>query len=436
VNHSKIGVRREDKYEWERRAPLVPEDAKSLDEKGIKIIVQSSPNRVFTRGEYERLGISVEDDISACPVILGIKEVPLAALEPKKVYVFFSHTIKGQAYNMPMLQRMLDLGCTLIDYEKITDADGRRLIFFGNYAGLAGMIETLWALGSRLAWEKIENPFTEIKRAIDYPDLAAAKAAVSRVGKNIDSAGLPKEIAPLVAGFAGYGNVSRGAQEIFDLLPIEEISPGELTELRELKPTSNRIIYKVVFKEEDMVERREMDRSFDLQEYYDHPEFYRGIFKRYLPHLDVLINAIYWEEVYPRLVTKEDVRKLYANGKARLRVIGDISCDIEGAIECTIKSTDFDEPVYVYDPVNDRALAGVEGNGPVIMAVDILPAELPRESSEFFSKILRDFIPDIASADLSSDLDGCSLPPEVKRAVIVYNGELTPDYRYLKEFVE
>ncbi|MEA3356425.1 MAG: bifunctional lysine ketoglutarate reductase /saccharopine dehydrogenase family protein [Candidatus Bipolaricaulota bacterium] len=436
MNCSKIGVRREDKYEWERRAPLVPEDAKSLDEKGIEIIVQSSPNRVFTREEYERLGISVKDDISVCPVILGIKEIPLAALEHNKVYVFFSHTVKGQVYNMPMLQRILDLDCTLIDYEKITDADGRRLIFFGNYAGLAGMIETLWALGRRLAWEGIENPFTEIKRALDYPDLAAAKTAVNQVGKSINSAGLPKEIAPLVVGFAGYGNVSRGAQEIFDLLPVEEVPPGELAALGELRPTSNRLIYKVVFKEEDMVEHREVGRSFDLQEYYDHPEFYRGIFKRYLPHLDVLINAIYWEEAYPRLVTKGDIKELTAKKTARPRVIGDISCDIEGAIECTVKSTDFDDPVYVYDPVNDRALVGVEGNGPVIMAVDILPAELPRESSAFFSEILRDFIPGIATADFSSDLDGCSLPPEIKRAVIVYNGELTPDYRYLKEFVE
>ncbi len=436
MSRTKIGVRREDKYGWERRAPVVPEDARRLKEEGIEIIVQASPNRVFTREEYERLGVSVEDDISACHVILGVKEIPIAMLERNKIYVFFSHTIKGQAYNMPMLRRLLDLDCTLIDYEKITDANGRRLIFFGNYAGLAGMIETLWALGRRLAWEGIETPFAEIKRATDYADLAAAKDAIREVGRRINYDGLPKELAPLVVGFAGYGNVSQGAQEIFDLLPMEEISAGELPDLRGLKQASNSPIYKVVFKEEDMVEHREVDQSFDLQEYYDHPELYRGIFKRYLPHLDVLINAIYWEETYPRLVTKGAIKELTAKKAAHPRVIGDISCDIGGAIECTVKSTDFDEPVYVYDPSNDRALTGVEGDGPVIMAVDILPAELPREASTFFSGILRDFIPEIAGADFSRDLDGCGLTPEIKRAVIAYKGKLTPDYRYLEELVE
>jgi len=190
-----------------------------------------------------------------------------------------------------------------------------------------------------------------------------------------------------------------------------------------------------VFKEQDIAEPIDTRHPFNLQEYYQHPERYRGTFSQYLPYLDILINAIYWEKVYPRLITKQVVKKLYKDGNWRLRVIGDITCDVEGAIECTVKSSNPHNPVYVYDPIDERATDGVKGNGPVIMAVDILPAELPREASTFFSGILKGFVPSIAQADFGTDLDSCGLPPQIKRAVIVYKGELTPDYRYIEQFL-
>jgi len=432
VTCSKIGIRKEDMYVWERRVPLTPQDAKELaDNNGLEIVVQSSDKRVFTSEDYRQAGIDVVEDLASCPVIFGIKEIPIPVLEHGKTYVFFSHTIKGQTYNMPMLSRMIELGCTLIDYEKITDENGRRLIFFGNYAGLAGMIETLWAFGKRLAFEGTPNPFEEVERALDYPDLERAKEAIRKVGERIAKEGLPASITPLVVGIAGYGNVSRGAQEILNLLPVEEIAPGELA----AKTASNKVVYKVVFKEDDMVERREGDHPFNLQEYYDHPERYRGVFERYLPHLDILVNCIYWETKYPRLFSKETVRDLYRESSPRLKVIGDITCDVEGAIECTIKATEPENPVYVYDPVADKATDGIEGNGPVVMAVDILPAELPREASTFFSGILKGFIPGIAQADFTSDFEACDLPPEITRAMIIYRGELTPDYWYIEKYL-
>jgi alpha-aminoadipic semialdehyde synthase len=414
-------------YAWERRAPLTPQDIRRLvEEHGLEVVVQSSDRRVFTDANYQQAGIEVADDLASCPVIFGIKEIPIPVLERGKTYIFFSHTIKGQAYNMPMLRQILDMGCTLIDYEKVADEDGRRLIFFGNYAGLAGMIETLWAFGKRLAFEGTPNPFEEVKRALERE-------------------GLPNEITPLVVGIAGYGNVSRGAQEILDLLPVVEISSGELAALNAAKDASNRIVYKVVFKEEDMVERREEDHQFDLQEYYDHPERYRGVFERYLPHLDILVNCIYWEPRYPRLFSKKTVRELYREDRhrlnrprptgPRLKVIGDITCDVEGAIECTVKATEPDNPVYVYDPVADRAINGIAGNGPVVMAVEILPSELPRESSAYFSGVVKGYVPAIAAADYSGDFASCDLPPEIKRAMIVYHGELTPDYRYIERYL-
>jgi len=431
----RIGIRREDLYAWEKRAPLIPQDAKELAEKGLEVVVQSSDRRVFTDADYQQAGIEVADDLASCPIVFGIKEIPILVLERGKTYIFFSHTIKGQAYNMSMLRKILDMGCTLIDYEKVTDKDGRRLIFFGNYAGLAGMIETLWAFGKRLAFEGTPNPFEEVERALDYPDLETAKEAIRGIGKRIEREGLPNEITPLVIGIAGYGNVSRGAQEILDLLPVEEIAPGELAALNAARAASNRVVYKVVFTEEEMVERQEGDHPFDLQEYYDHPERYRGVFERYLSHLDILVNCIYWEPRYPRLFSKKMVRELYCEDQPRLRVIGDITCDVEGAIECTVKATEPDNPVYVYDPVADKAIDGIAGDGPVVMAVEILPSELPRESSAYFSGVLKRYIPAIAAADYSGDFASCDLPPEIKRAVIAYRGELTPDYRYIERYL-
>ncbi len=112
-------------------------------------------------------------------MVFAVKEIPPALFEPGKVYVFFAHVIKGQPYNMPMLRRLLDLGCTLIDYEKVTDDQGRRLIFFGRHAGMAGTLETLWALGRRLAWEGIPTPLADLRHAYEYRDVAEAKEAVS-----------------------------------------------------------------------------------------------------------------------------------------------------------------------------------------------------------------------------------------------------------------
>jgi len=434
--NKKVGIRREDMYAWERRTPLIPQDARDLVEQyDLEIVAQSSDKRVFTASDYERAGINVVDDLSSCPVVFGIKEIPIPVLQPDKTYVFFSHTIKGQPYNMPMLQKILDLSCTLIDYEKITDEKGRRLIFFGNFAGLAGMIDTLWTLGRRLASEGIDNPFAQVKRAFDYPDLETAKDELKKIGEQIASDGLPEQITPLVVGFAGYGNVSRGAQEILGLLPVEEISPRDLPALTSSYPGADKAIFKVVFKEQDMAEPLNSTHLFDLQEYYTHPERFRGIFDHHLPYIDVLMNCIYWEPRYPRLLSKEKVREIYVGAQPRLKVIGDITCDIEGAIECTVKATEPDNPVFVYDPATDCAIDGVEGSGPVIMSVEILPTELPRESSTYFSGVLKKYVPAIASADYEASFGDLNLPPEIKLAVIVHRGELTPDYRYIKQYL-
>jgi len=378
----------------------------------------------------------VQEDLSSCSVIFGVKEMPASFFEPGKVYAFFSHTIKGQKYNMPMLKRLMSLGCHLIDYEKIVDENGRRLLFFGRYAGLAGMIDSLWALGKRLDWEGISNPFSPVQQTFQYHSLEEAKESVAAVGERIKGKGLPLSLTPLVCGFAGYGHVSRGAQEIFDLLPHKEITPAELTSLFKKEKISRDHLYKVVFKEEDIADPVSQESIFSLQDYYDHPEKYKSKFEAYLPYITLLINAIFWTPRYPRLITKKGLKNLFEKEQIpHLRLIGDITCDIEGAIECTVHATQPDNPVFTYNPLEDRAIDGYKGTGVVILAVDNLPCELPRSSSVDFGNTLAKLVPDILGADFSTDFAHCELPPSIKNSVILYNGKLTPQYEYLKKYL-
>jgi len=431
-----LGIRREDKNRWEKRVPLTPDHVRELQNKhGITTVVQPSTIRVFPDELYRLVGAQVQDDLSPTSVVFAVKEIPADLFEKGKTYVFFSHTIKGQKQNMPMLKKMMALGCTLIDYERIVDDKGRRLVFFGRFAGLAGMVDSLWTLGRRLHWEHIDTPFNAIRQTIHYRDLAEIKDHFTAVGADIMTNGLPPSLTPLIIGFSGYGNVSLGAQEILERLPVKEIQPGDLASVSQ--NPSNRTIYKVVFKEQHMVNPVMAGNAFDLQDYYKNPERYRSVFDQYVPYLTILMNCIFWSDRYPRLLTKDYMKKAFLmSEKPRLRVIGDISVDINGAIEFTEKTTAPDAPVFVYNPIIDTVTDGYEGDGVIVMAVDNLPCELPKESSESFSQTLLRFIPGIMNADFTvDDFNMLALPDEIKNAVILYRGKLTRRYQYINKYL-
>ncbi len=429
---SRIGIRREDKSVWERRTPIVPEHVKELREKNIEFFVQPSEIRAFKDEEYAGAGAKIQEDLNACDVIFAVKEISTDFFESNKTYAFFSHTIKGQSHNMPMLKKIMELGCQLIDYEKIVDEKNRRLIFFGRYAGLAGMIDSLWTFGQRMEWKEIDTPFRKIKQALRYKSLEEAKEEIKKVGEEIKNDGLSDRIVPLVVGFAGYGNVSKGAQEILDCLPVKEISPKELEVIYE-KP-SNKVVYKVVFKEKDIVEPIFAEKEFDLQDYYNNPGMYRSIFQRYVPRLSILMNCIYWDKRYPRLITKEFLEENFT-GQIHLQVVGDVGIDVNGAIEFTEKATNPGNPVFIYNPIRDDTIDGFEGNGVAVLAVDTLPCELPRESSKAFGNLLMPFVEAIVKADYTVPFEKLDLQSEIKKAVILYHGKLTLDYEYINKFL-
>jgi alpha-aminoadipic semialdehyde synthase len=431
----RIGLRYEDKYAMERRVALVPQHVQQLIDKGIEIEVVKSEKRIFKDSEYAHAGAKLVDKIAQHGIVLGVKEMPVGYFQNQATYLFFSHTIKGQEYNMPLLRNMMESKINLIDYERVTDEKGRRLIFFGRFAGLAGMINSLWSAGKRWKEFGIQTPFLKLKQTHHYQSLEEAKEVINGVAMEIQLKGLPAEIQPLVVGFTGYGNVSKGAQEIIDILPTTEISPQELLDFSTQGFPDNSRIYKVVFKESDLSTPIDSSKAFDLQEYYNHPERFESQFEKYIPHLTILMNCMYWDNRYPIIVTKDYLEKLYEDGNPKLLVIGDVTCDPDGSIECTFKGTEIEDPVFVYNPKTRKSIMGFKGDGLLIMAVDILPSELPREASQTFSDALLDFIPVLAVADFDVPFEQLSIPAPLKRAMILHQGRLTPDYQYLEQYI-
>ena len=426
-----IGIRREDKNIWERRVPLIPEHIKNLkDNFGIETVIQPFERRAFSDKEFDDSGAIIQEDLTECPTVFAVKEIPIKLLQNNKTYLFFSHTLKGQKYNMPLLKKVMDLNCTLIDYEVIRNENGKRLVFFGKHAGLAGMIDALYGYGVRLNGLGYSSPLLKMKPAYEYADVDEAKLLIAEIGEEIKEKGMPETKAPYVFGFMGYGNVSNGAQEIFDILPHKVITPDEL---KNLQDKSNNVFYKVVFKEEHLVEPKNSDEVFYLQDYFDNPHQYKSKFEEYIPHLSLIVNAIYWTEDSPRFLTKEYFKSIKTR---KLDVVCDITCDIDGAVEFTVKSTESDNPAYVYNPEDDSITDGYSGDGILDIAVDNLPTELPRNSSIEFSNALHQFVPGIVNADLTKNFDEVDFPPEIKRGVIVYNGSLTEDFIYLEEFIK
>jgi alpha-aminoadipic semialdehyde synthase len=401
---------------------IPPDLAGALVAAGHTVFVERSELRIFDDAEY--VGCELVDTLPEVDIVFGVKEVPSELLEADTAYVFFAHVIKAQPYNMGMLRTLLDRGCTLLDYERIVDADGRRLVFFGRFAGLAGAIDALWTLGERMTAEGVETPFAALRPSHGYGSLDEALDAVAAAGEG----GVPDALHPLIVGVTGGGNVSRGAMEVLDRLPIRDVTPDDLPGLV-ADPPSERVVYRCVFQEAELVVRP--DGGFDKQEYYDHPDRYVSRMPEVLPYLSMLVNGIYWSEAYPRVVRLVDLPTM-----SRCKVIADISCDIRGSIEATLEATEPGDPVYVVDPATERLTRGVGDatSGPVINAVDILPAELPRDASNAFAAALAPFVAKTAeAAEGGPDLE--ALPDPMRRAVIVHRGALVEPWTWLQDHV-
>lgn len=427
-----LGIIKETKNKWERRVPLNPSAVRKLISKGFKIKVQSSPIRIYKDEEYQTAGAEIVKELTDCDMIIGVKEIPLDKIQAGIPHLFFSHTIKGQNNNMPLLQEFLNTKTTLMDYEPIADDKGRRLVFFGKFAGNAGMIDSLWGVGQRIKEEyDLETPFLKIKHSYQYDSLEQAIKEIKKVGDEIAEKGLPKEILPFNIFILGYGHVSIGMQEILKVLPIEIVEPDQFENLP--NKHDNNKIYVGIFKEEDLVERKD-GNAFDLQDYFINHTLYKSKLEKYLRYCTVYMNGIYWDPDCPVFLPREAMKKLQGKNQKML-MIGDVTCDINGSVEATVKSTWPDNPIFVYNAETAEITDGIKGVGFPNCTVDNLPCEFSRESSDFFSNSLMPFMERILNNDFSVSIDESDLPDEIKKAVIAHQGKLEENYRYLKKYL-
>ncbi|XP_057330620.1 alpha-aminoadipic semialdehyde synthase, mitochondrial [Microplitis mediator] len=441
-----IAIRREDQSVWERRAPLAPSNVRRLIRSGVKVIVQPSNRRAYPAQTYLAAGAHLQEDISEASVIFGVKQVPVDHLIPNKTYCFFSHTIKAQESNMPLLDAILEKNIRLLDYEKLTDQNGQRLVAFGKYAGVAGMINILHGLGLRLLALGHHTPFMHIGPAHNYRDSAVARQAIRDVGYEIALGAMPKSIGPLTFVFTGSGNVSQGGQEVFQELPHEYVDTQSLRKVAEHGDTNK--IYGCEIRRRHHLERKE-DGGYDAEEYDKHPELYISTFsKKIAPYASVIINGIYWAVDSPKLLTIPDAKNLLRPAYTpwlpisvgapplphRMLAICDISADPGGSIEFMNECTTIDTPFCLYCADRNKDTKSFKGPGVLVCSIDNMPTQLPRESTDFFGDLLFPFACEIIEkSDAKKPLDEHNFSPAVHGAIIASNGQLTPNFEYIKE---
>jgi len=369
---------------------------------------------------------------------------------------------------MPLLDTLLQKNIRCIDYECITEGGvwkGKRLVAFGRYAGIAGMVDFFRGLGARALALGYSTSLLNIGSSYMYRDVEAAMAAVSGAGASIAKYGLPAELSPLVLTFTGRGNVSKGAQEIAKLLPHRMVTPEEVPGIIANATGKDRThtVYVVQATAQHMVRKKGvagapstdladypvdasggfkglpapadfLDADFDRAHYKANPEQYEGVFHvAVAPYSSAIVNCMYWDGAYPRLINLKQSRAL---GTAwRCLGICDISCDEQGSIELLRKFTSIDEPYYVYNTATDEIHEGEEGMsapGVLFHAVDHLPSELPADASAHFGNALLPLMPQLAKSDGSLPWEQqTDLPEALRGAVITAHGQLTPRYKYI-----
>jgi alanine dehydrogenase len=398
----KIGIIREGKIPPDARTPLTPEQcAEAMVELPVRIVVEPSPVRCFKDEEFIKHGIHLQEDLADCDILLGVKEVPVDRLMPDKTYLFFSHTIKKQSYNRPLLQAVLQKKIRLIDYEALTDERGERLIAFGFYAGIVGAHNGIWT------WGKRTGDFT-LPRLCDTHDYATVLEAYEKI-----------KLPALRIVLTGTGRVSTGAAKNLRDMGIMQVSPIEFLDNQYDTAVFTQI------KAEDYVAHK-AGKSFDKSHYYAHGEEYVSTFRRFWPSTDIFINGIFYDKKAPRFFSVEDMQR----PDFRPRVIADITCDLMPAssVPSTIRASKIADPVYGFDPATGAECPPFRKNCIDVMAIDNLPSELPRDASAFFGRQLLDrILPELLKGRASAAM---------RRGMLAENGALTEGFSYLQDYVD
>jgi hypothetical protein len=396
----KIGIIKEGKTPPDERVPFSPEQCKFINDNypNLKVVVQKSDVRRFKNEEYKNIGIEVVDNVDDCNILMGIKEVQPQDLIPNKTYFFFSHTIKKQAYNRKLLVEVLKKNITLIDYETLTDKNGFRLIGFGRYAGIVGCYNTFYAYGKRTG-------LFDLKRAYLCHDKAEMLVELTKVK-------LPANYKIVITG---GGRVANGIIEILDKLNIKKITPSDF-----LTKSFEQPVYTQLFPED--YNKRIDNKSFKVEEFFADASGFESNFMPYAKVADMYMSGHFWAKGSPFIFSREDAKSPDFN----IKVVGDISCDVDGPVACSIRSTNIVNPLFGYLPSSESETSYNNQAAITVMAVDNLPCELPKDASKDFGKDLIDkILPHIINDS----------EQVIERATICKNGNLMPRFEYLSDYV-
>ncbi len=394
-----IGILKETKNPPDKRVAITPKVAKNIITHfpNVGILVQHSDIRAFADEEYTNEGITLTNDLSSCDILVGIKEVAKETFIPEKTYMFFSHTRKKQPYNRGMLQRCAELNITLIDYEYLTDDNHVRLIAFGRWAGIVGAYNTIYTYG-------LKSGLFTLKRAYECFDHI-------ELFKQLETITLP----PIKILITGGGRVASGALETLSHLKIKEVSPEDY-----LTKSFNEAVFCRL--DPWHYTRHKEGKAFDLQHFFAHPDEYESTFLPYALQSDIYIPCHYWDPRSPVFLKAED----YLHPDFHIQVIGDVSCDIKLPIASTLRPSTIAQPIYGYNPKTQSEDDPFADGNIAVMAIDNLPAELPRSSSDdfantFYHKILPELLKEHSQV--------------IERATILKKGKLAPHFEYLSDYL-
>lgn len=399
---TRIGIIKEGKVPVDHRVPFTPAAAKEIIDKfgNVEVKCQRSNVRCYEDSEYSNNGIEVVDNVADCDVLMGVKEVPKEDLIDNKTYFFFSHTTKKQPYNRDLLREVLKKKIRLIDYENLTDNNGVRVVAFGRYAGIVGAYNGILTFGKRY------NLF-DIKPANQCFDMAEMQEEYKKV-----------KLPAIKIVVTGGGRVSRGAMEVLNGMRIRKVTPAQLLEEHFDEP-----VYAQLNSRD--YNKRIAGGEFNRQEFHENPGNYESDFLKYAHVTDLLIAGAFWNPAAPVLFRREEILDL----GFKISVIADITCDIEGSIPSTKQPSTIQDPIYDYNPEEDKVEPALKDEANItVMAVDNLPCELPRNASEDFG---RELIDNVLPHLLGDDSEGM-----ISRATIAENGELTEHFAYLQDYVD
>jgi len=396
----KIGVLREGKIPPDRRVVLSPNQCALFQKRytDIELVVQPSSIRCFSDDQYLSLGINMQEDLSDCDIIMGVKEVPIEDLIAEKTYLYFSHTIKEQHYNRELLKKMLKLNIRMVDYEVLTDSNGKRLIGFGRYAGIVGCYNGFLAFGKR-------SGIFDLKPAYLCKDRKEMQLELKKIN-------LPK----LKIIITGAGRVGNGILELINIIGIKEVSKDDFLKNDFDEPV---FVHLNTMDYNKRIDGKEGSKS----DFYSNPKEYKSDFMKFAKEAELFIAGHYYASDSPFLYTRDDAK----SKDFKIRTVADISCDIDGPVASTIRCSSITDPIYGYNPKTESEDDFRKQDVITVMAVDNLPCELPKDASIGFGEnLLENIIPNLIGSDLNN---------VIKRATICANGKLEKKYRYLESFV-